>query len=323
MTQEAEMKMKIKTSLRTAALILTVASALPSFSSTTAGREKPLKVLAIGNSFSICVLKEIPEVAKDLGCPLDFCSLYIPGCSLKRHAENLKKPDSNPYLVTWSYVSCPAGAIPFGNGSVAKVKNKHYGNIEKMLKADRWDVVTVQQASHLSWKPDSYEPYGTAIVEMIRKNAPQARIFVQQTWSYTPWDKRLKKWGIDQNGMFEKLDSAYRSFAAAHKLDVIRTGSAVQLFRRELPVRYADASGKALNDDVAGANRFKKLENGEVRFSGDAFHLNRKGEYLQALVWTAKLFGVDVTRCGYVPEYLKDSPATAELMKKIAGEVAK
>jgi hypothetical protein len=192
-----------------------------------------------------------------------------------------------------------------------------------MLKADRWDVVTVQQASHLSWKPDSYEPYGTAIVEMIRKSAPQARIFVQQTWSYTPWDKRLKKWGIDQNVMFEKLDSAYRSFAAAHKLDVIRTGSAVQLFRRELPVRYADASGKALNDDVAGANRFKKLENGEVRFSGDSFHLNRKGEYLQALVWTAKLFGVDVTRCGYVPEYLKDSPATAELMKKIAGEVAK
>ena len=66
MTQEAEMEMKIKTSLRTAALILTVASALPSFSSVAAGREKPLKVLAIGNSFSICVLKEIPEVAKDL-----------------------------------------------------------------------------------------------------------------------------------------------------------------------------------------------------------------------------------------------------------------
>ena len=62
-------------------------------------REKPLKVLAIGNSFSICVGKEMPKVAKSLGYPLDFCSLYIGGCTLDKHAANLNHPEKNYYLV--------------------------------------------------------------------------------------------------------------------------------------------------------------------------------------------------------------------------------
>ena len=77
--------------------------------------KKPLKVLAIGNSFSICVGKEMPKVARDLGCPLDFCSLYIGGCTLDRHAANLEHPEKNYYLVTWDYVSCKKGEEPFKN----------------------------------------------------------------------------------------------------------------------------------------------------------------------------------------------------------------
>ena len=48
-----------------------------------------MKVLMIGNSFSICVLKYMPSIAADLGCPLDLASLYIGGCPLQRHAANI------------------------------------------------------------------------------------------------------------------------------------------------------------------------------------------------------------------------------------------
>ena len=41
------------------------------------GVDRPLKVLMIGNSFSVCVLKQMPQIAADLGRKLDLCSLYI------------------------------------------------------------------------------------------------------------------------------------------------------------------------------------------------------------------------------------------------------
>lgn len=324
-----EQEQKMKVSARVITTVFAVAAAFIGATSNAAPkREKPLKVLAIGNSFSICVGKEMPKVAKDLGCPLDFCSLYIGGCTLDRHAANLKKPDSNPYYITWSYVSCKKGEEPFKDALV-QIKNKHghlrtHSNIERMLKADKWDIVTVQQGSHQSWQEKSYEPHGTKLLEMIRKCAPQAKVYVQQTWSYTPWDRRLGGWGIDQNQMFEKLESAYGKFAANHGLDVIKTGEAVQRFRKDLPVKYVNDEGKDSNAyDVVGVNKFKTLKDGKIWLDGDAFHLNRKGEYLQALVWTAKLFNVDVTKCKYVPKYLKDAPDTVKLMRKIANEVAK
>jgi hypothetical protein len=46
---------------------------------------KPLKVLMIGNSFSVCVLKQLPQCAADAGCVIDIASLYIGGCPLKKH----------------------------------------------------------------------------------------------------------------------------------------------------------------------------------------------------------------------------------------------
>jgi hypothetical protein len=296
-------------------------------------RKESLKVLAIGNSFSICVLKEMPNVAKDLGYKLDFCSMYIPGCTLDRHAANLDKPNDNPYSITWSYASCGKDEVPFMSALKKGNKKKYASNIERILQADKWDVVTIQQGSHKSWKAESYEPYGTKLINMIRKHAPQAKIYVQQTWSYTPWDKRLNKWGIDNGKMFESIEKSYAQFANAHSLDVIRTGKAIDIYRRELPVKYTEKSN---NDDVCGVNTFKKLEKEPEWWpvgikketglwwpKGDVFHLNRRGEYLQALVWTAKLFNADVTKCSYTPDYLKDAPEKVALMKKAANEVAK
>lgn len=314
--------------------IAAVAAMVAATSNAAPKRDKPLKVLAIGNSFSICVLKEMPKIAKDLGCPLDFCSMYIGGCTLDKHAANLKKPDANPYLVTWSYVSVPKGKEPF-LGALSKNKDKrNVSNIEKMLKADKWDIVTVQQGSHQSWVAKSYEPHGTKLLNAIKKHAPQAKIYVQQTWSYTPWDKRLKGWKIDQNQMFDKLEKAYGKFAKSHGLEIIPTGEAIQRYRKELPVKYTE---KTNNDDVVGTADFKELakpvedwwvkgvakETGKWWPKGDVFHLNWQGEYLQALVWTAILFDVDVTKCNHPPKFLEIDSPQAVLMKKIANEMRK
>ena len=271
---------------------------------------KDLKVLMIGNSFSMCVLQHMPSVAKDMNLRLDISSLYIGGCSLEKHWSNvLKASDAGfkPYRFTRN---C--------EGRISRSK----ANICEVLSSDKWDVVTLQQASHYSWKKESYHPYGDDLVAKIRELAPSAKIYVQETWSYTPWDKRLKTWGIDQNEMFAKLHEAYRDFASRHNLEIIRMGSAIQQWRKRLPVEYAENS---LGGDVVGGGRqetrdqFKRTHDNKWVPNCDVFHLGREGEYFQALVWTAKIFGVDVEKCKYRPDFV--SQKNCALMKQIASEL--
>lgn len=251
---------------------------------------KPLKVLMIGNSFSICVLKQMPQVAANLGCDLHLVSLYIGGCSLEKHWNNCQTPDEKPYRVTDSD------------------HNDVEGNIPEWLAKEPWDIVTIQQASHFSWRPETFEPFAANLIGLIRKLAPTAEIVVQETWSYTPYDHRLADWGITPEKMYEELHKTYFDFAKGYGFRVIPTGTAVQRYRETLPVDYSDGTfgnGPCGNPET-----------------GDNFHLNKEGEYLQALVWTGKLFGVDVSQCTYTPDFGEDfASIRAPLMRKIAAEV--
>ena len=253
---------------------------------------KTLKVLTIGNSFSICLLKQLPQCAASApDCKLDLCSLFIGGCSLERHWSNVVASTNKafrPYKVNWSYASVANKA----DAPVAKAVVGGRANIPEMLVADKWDIVTVQQASHLSWQPDSYHPFGDDLVATIRKLAPQAKIMVQQTWSYTPYDGRLKKWGIAPPTMHAKLKAAYADFAKRYGFEIIPTGDAVQHFRKAMP------SPDGITGDPCGQPKGK-----------DKFHLNREGEYLQACVWLGALFGTDVTKLSYRPDFLSEERA--------------
>lgn len=143
---------------------LTVVVAMMVLAGWSAEAER-LKVLMIGNSFSVQMVNSLPPIAKDLGLKVDICSLYIGGCSLQRHWENICSPTSRPYRVT---------------RSVDGVQRKEFmGNISQVLGGERWDVVTLQQASHFSWKPETYHPWGDKLVKYIRETAPNAKILVQ------------------------------------------------------------------------------------------------------------------------------------------------
>ena len=272
--------------------------------------EKGTKVLMIGNSFSICLLQHLPQVAADRGVELDLASLYIGGCSLKRHWENVEKDgdeDFRPYQF---------GRNRFGKYTQGRI------NVCDALRLAKWDIVTIQQASHESWKPETYHPYGDRLIAKIRELAPQAKIVVQETWSYTPWDRRLAKWGINPDEMYAKLHEAYGAFAREKGLSAIPFGTAVQEWRRRLPVKYAENS---FGGDVVGGGRqderdhFKRGADGKWVPNCDVFHLGRRGEYFQALVWAHALFGVDLTDLKYKPDFVSDSDA--KLMREIAMEV--
>ncbi len=277
--------------------------------SAVAERGRPLKVLMIGNSFSIQMQAAVPPVAAAMGRRLDICSMYIGGCPLERHCKNAADPKAKPYQINWTWDGKNGNPdVPFMS-VLTDVKAKKgdkvnkMANIPEMLRAEKWDVVTIQQASHESWRPESYHPWGDELVKTIREGAPQAKIVVQETWSYVSFCPRYAKWGIDQTEMYNRLHKCYGELAGKYGFDVIPVGTAVQLYRKRLPVRTTDTD---LGGDPVGA------------LKGDSIHMNADGTYLQSLVWAGTLFGVDVTKCTYAPKRI--DPAKAAVMRECAAK---
>lgn len=258
-----------------------------------AAQAEPLRVLAIGNSFSKSLCRYLPKAAVAAGKDLEFCNLYIGGCSLQRHAENIAKgavdPAFKPYDVQWYRAPEPTQAVTFK------------ANIPEMLATQKWDIVTIQQASHHSWNPESYHPWGESLIATIRTLAPDAEIVVHQTWAYNPADGRIggekPSWGFDRDGMYERVEAAYLAFAKERRLRVIPVGLAVQ-FERTLLFHA--------NDQVFDPATIAALAPGEKadmrgepvgsfwwkdgKLQRDTIHLNRTGDYLQAMVWLGFLF---------------------------------
>ncbi len=260
--------------------------------------KEPLKVLAIGNSFSLSTLQETPKVAKSMNLNLLLCSVDKGGARLDYHLKAFNSKIRRPrWNLNGVRTSKETALAQFGTNRVS---------LAEVLQKEKWDIVTVQQASAHSWKAETYEPAGGELVAKIRELAPQAKVYVQETWSYAPGEKKYAKWGIDQKEMTAKALEAYAAFAARHKLGLIPMGTAVQAWRKELPVKYDASKDISCSGDV---------------MAKDLLHLNPDGCYLQGLVWTATLFNVDVTKCPYKPKKLSDDRAT--LMKKVAQEAVR
>ena len=280
------------------------------------GDPSHLKVLMIGNSFSLSCLAYLPQIAAGCGQKLDLGSLYIGGCSLERHMTNVAAERADPKA---------KGAYRYDRVTdLGPRVIEREARLTDVLTRVKWDVVTIQQASHLSWKKDSYHPWGDDLVKTMRTLAPQAKIVVQETWSYTPFDARLAQWKISADEMDARLADAYAAFAGTYGFETIRMGRAVAAWRKRLPVAYGEHT---FGGDVVGG-RYQKAENQFKRnadltwsVNSDAFHLNEKGEYLQALVWAAKLLDADLAGLTSHPACVTDDEA--RLMRQIAQELAK
>lgn len=247
---------------------------------------REIRILTIGNSFANSVMATLKQVvAADSSCKIKIVGANLGGCSLERHWNNYAKSEKDPSFKPYA----------------GKKKS-----LQDLLTEDKWDIVTIQQASHFSWKPETYQPYADNLIAVVRRLAPSAEIVIQQTWSYNAADPRLnpdnpESWKIDQTGMYEKLTAAYLQLAKKHQLRVIPAGCAVQLFRKAMGDKLVACEPADVSDmqkparpkttDVAGNFRWiADKKTGEERLFCDYIHLNGRGRYLQALVWYAELF---------------------------------
>lgn len=171
-----------------------------------------MKILSIGNSFSDDAHRYLHEIAKSNGDNFLTANLYIGGCSLDQHHENMLG-DKSAYTLTL-------------NG----IHTEFSSSIRSALEAYEWDVVTLQQASHFSFDYATYQPFFKDLVEYVRKYAPTAKIYVHQTWSYLDGAECLLDKGFANHiEMFKRVKEAY--FIAAQSIDapLIPGGEAMEL----------------------------------------------------------------------------------------------
>lgn len=248
----------------------------------------PIRLLTIGNSFADNATVYLPALAEAGGHELILGKANLGGHSLEQHATYLQLHERD--------LSDPKGCPYSFRG--AKV------SLQEILSREAWDIVTIQQVSNLSFRPDSYEPFAGEVVDAIRELAPSARIYVHQTWAYREDHPLLKREGLTQEAMFARLKSAYAGLASRYEAPILPCGAAFQRARAlpEWRFRGADEafdfghpeSGR-LPVEMGGLNigwtLQKNSKTGHTEYVLDAKHANKDGQYLAACVFYQCLWG--------------------------------
>ncbi len=242
---------------------------------------RTVKLLAIGNSFSRdAVEQNLHELAAAAGDTLIIGNLYIGGCPLERHLNNVREDRHD-------YVYRKIGA----DGKRVEKKNI---SIREALADDSWDYISFQQASKFSGKYDTYSKSLPELMAYVKKNGPKKYIPVlHQTWAYQQGADHtgFRLYDDDQMTMYRAIVDANNRAARLGKIKVvIPSGTAVQ-----------NARTSFIGDNM----------------NCDGYHLDRGvGRFTAACAWYEKIMGGNAETNTYVPADM--NPDLAAVAKKAA-----
>lgn len=132
-------------------------------STVVCAKDEIIRILAIGNSFSEDAIENnLYELAAADGRKTVVANMYIGGCSLKRHLDNARDN-----IDTYRYRKVGLDGIR---------RQTDRMTLERAIKDEKWDYISLQQASGLSGFYDTYTPFLPALVSYVRNNAPKGWI---------------------------------------------------------------------------------------------------------------------------------------------------
>ena len=236
------------------------------FSPKSDAKPKPLKVLAIGNSYSDDALEYLYNIAHAHGDSIVIGNMYIGGASLEMHAAN-----SENDAATYRYTKIVGGVKT----------NRSSTTLLHAIKDETWDVITLQQASTFSGEYATYSPYLQTLVNYVKANATNEdmELGFHLTWAWA--QEYLNR--ISQNKYSRNQQSMYDAIIAAVLVHTASVG-----------INFIIPSGTAIQN-----GRTSIL--GDT-FNRDGTHLNYTyGRYTAALTWYGKLFGKSVLKTSYMP----------------------
>ena len=226
---------------------------------------KSMYILAIGNSFSWDAMEYLYQILQELGYKDIFLgNLYIGGCTLQTHANNITA-SANAY----EYRTNSKGSWGSTNGYISTTA----------MKERDWDFVSVQQASGYSGIADSFEPYLSTIMTAVKQYCPNAKRMWHMTWAYqgNSTHSDFAKYGKDQMTMYNAiLDAVKTKVLTRGDFDfVIPCGTAVQNLRTSY-----------LGDTI----------------TRDGYHMSyNNGRLLTGLMWARQITGKSIADIAYKP----------------------
>jgi len=201
-----------------------------------------IKLLTIGNSFADNSTRYLPDFAKDAGKKLRLYSANLGAHSLQMHVGYCRL-----LSVTVGYCRAfdanpddPKGA-PYTGIADPKTGSKPKLSLCKALNLEKWDYVTIQQVSTLSYQAHSYEPWAGELIAYIQKHAPAAKVLGLETWTHRE-DSWMYEKLTTQERMHSAIQKAYAELSACHGIGILPVGDAFQLARAapEWKFQYPD-----------------------------------------------------------------------------------
>ena len=237
----------------------------PGDTTTPEDNSTSIKILAIGNSFSVDAMEYLYGMLIDLGYEeIVLGNLYIGGCTLETHASNFQNNSAS-----YTY---------YVNTTGTWTNTTSYKPLDA-LAAHEWDIITMQQGSPKSGLPASYDTYLSSLVTSVMTKCPEAELAWHMTWAYqaTSTHSGFASYNNDQMTMYNAILNAVQTKVGPTGWfgKVIPNGTAVQNMRTSF-----------VGDNL----------------TRDGYHMSYdKGRYLTALGYAKALTGRDLDKVTYTP----------------------
>lgn len=225
---------------------------------------KSVKILAIGNSFSVDCMEYVYDILRSLGVKeIDLGDLYIGGCPLIKHCENARGD-----LPAYEYWQNDAGAWRI-------TPDFKMGDA---IASQEWDFIFTQQYSGHSGIAETYGDLDELMAYVKTKQKGTPKYGWQMTWAYAKdaAHPAFVDYNNDQQTMYEAILNAVQTkILPRGNMKVIPSGTAIQNAR--------EVMGDVLNRD--------------------GFHLDYAiGRYIAGLCVVKALVGLDIDNVTFAPE---------------------
>lgn len=222
---------------------------------------KTLKILSIGNSFSVDTMEHLAGIARSLGVAhIKLGNLYVGGCSIAMHHAHAMGD-----MAVYKYY------VNEGDGWSCTPEYK----ISDAVASEEWDYISIQHGSKDGSRytdPASYERL-PALLDYVRGIAwAGAKYAFNMTWVGEPYDKHaeLISYDRDQLLVYRLITEVTQSVVGAIP-DIVRispTGTAIQNARTST-IETISRDGYHLTYDVgryiAGLTFFGALTGADIR----------------------------------------------------------
>lgn len=243
---------------------------------------KSLKVLAIGNSFSVDAMQWLYNIADDCGVEeILLGNAYIGGAPLNLHWDNAENN-----LPAYTY---------YKNTYNEWIEQNHE-TILNIIKDEDWDIITLQQRSAFSGITHTYEPYLTNLINYVNSNKKNAnaKLYWHMTWAYEAGCDHpgFSDYNCDQMQMYNSIVNAIKQLIIPNDefIDFIPSGTAIQ-----------NARTSYIGDIL----------------TRDGYHLSYNlGRFIAGMTWFAKLTGLSIDNVKYVPSSDEIKPEILSIVKE-------